>query len=134
MTAVIKTASAVSAFFLLYKFFFFGYHRVFQRRVKRVPAMKARTIKRHVIILDDYEARLIYYVLRQFEKQDYREIDAIGINKEKLQELKECFHDLFKFAPNQGSRLSGGPSPGDSPEKPIGDFRARPGRDVVNGL
>jgi hypothetical protein len=96
--------------------------------------MKARTIKRHVIILDDYEARLIYYVLRQFEKQDYREIDAIGINKEKLQELKECFHGLFKFAPGQGSRLSVGPSPEDSPEKPIGDSHARPGRDGVYGL
>jgi hypothetical protein len=96
--------------------------------------MKARTIKRHVIILDDYEARLIYYVLRQFEKQDYREIDAIGINKEKLRELKECFHDLFKFTPNQESRLSGGPSPGDSTEQDFGDSRARPERGGVYGI
>jgi len=58
--------------------------------------MKAKTVKRHVIVLDDYEARLIYYVLRYFEGQDFREIDAIGINREKLHELKQSFHELFK--------------------------------------
>jgi len=42
-----------------------------------------------------------------------------------LYTVKECFHGLFKFAPGQGSRLSGGPSPEDSPEKPIGDSHAR---------
>jgi hypothetical protein len=58
--------------------------------------MKAKTVKRHVIVLDDYEARLIYYVLRYFEGKDFREIDAIGINREKLHELKQSFHELFK--------------------------------------
>jgi hypothetical protein len=58
--------------------------------------MKAKTVKRHVIVLDDYEARLIYYVLRYFEGQDFREIDAIGINRDKLHELKQSFHELFK--------------------------------------
>ena len=58
--------------------------------------MKAKTVKRHVIVLDDYEARLIYYVLRYFEGQDFREIDAIGVNRDKLHELKLSFHELFK--------------------------------------
>jgi hypothetical protein len=62
--------------------------------------MKAKTVKRHVIVLDDYEARLIYYVLRHFEGKDFREIDAIGINRDKLHELKESFHELFKERPS----------------------------------
>jgi hypothetical protein len=76
--------------------------------------MKAKTVKRHVIVLDDYEARLIYYVLRHFEGQDFREIDAIGINREKLHELKQSFHELFKErSANQGAGLSGEPARGE---------------------
>ncbi len=68
--------------------------------------MKAKTVKRHVIVLDDYEARLIYYVLRHFEGKDFREIDAIGINRDKLHELKQSFHELFKERPsNHGGEL-----------------------------
>jgi hypothetical protein len=35
-------------------------------------------------------------VLRYFEGQDFREIDAIGVNRDKLHELKLSFHELFK--------------------------------------
>jgi len=68
--------------------------------------MKAKTIKRHVVILDEYEARLIYYVLRHLEKRDFDGIDAVGIDKNRLRELKECFQELLSESPHSRSTPS----------------------------
>ena len=54
--------------------------------------MKAKTIKRHIIELNDIEAKLIYRSLMHFENQNnFKNNDSII----KLKELKECFYELL---------------------------------------
>jgi len=55
--------------------------------------MKTKTIKRHMIILDDSEVKLIYHALSLLESQKA----TIGSNaKEQLETLKKGFYDLIK--------------------------------------
>jgi hypothetical protein len=57
--------------------------------------MKAKTIKRHIIELNDIEAKLIYRALMHFENQNnFRNND----NVMKVKELKECFYELVNPA------------------------------------
>ena len=54
--------------------------------------MKAKTIKRHIIELNDIEAKLIYRSLMHFENQNnFKNNDSVI----KLKELKECFYKLL---------------------------------------
>ncbi|HEB29382.1 MAG TPA: hypothetical protein ENI15_00690 [Spirochaetes bacterium] len=57
--------------------------------------MKAKTIKRHIIELNDIEAKLIYRALMHLENQNnIKNYDNIM----KVKELKECFYDLVNPA------------------------------------
>ncbi len=57
--------------------------------------MKAKTIKRHIIELNDNEAKLIYRALMHLENQN--NIKNYN-NIMKVKELKECFYDLVNPA------------------------------------
>jgi len=55
--------------------------------------MKAKTIKRHVVVLDDIEVKMIYHALMLLETQKA----AVGSeSKQQLETLKKCFYDLIK--------------------------------------
>ena len=55
--------------------------------------MKTRTIKRHIVILDDSEIKMIYHALMLLESQKA----AVGSEaKEQLATLKKGFYDLIK--------------------------------------
>jgi hypothetical protein len=55
--------------------------------------MKAKTIKRHVVVLDDSEVKMIYHALMLLETQKA----AVGSeSKEQLETLKKSFYDLIK--------------------------------------
>ena len=55
--------------------------------------MKVKTIKRHIIVLDDDEVKILYRALAQLEKQKHN----IGNgNNKKLDKLKESFYKLVK--------------------------------------
>jgi len=58
--------------------------------------MKSKTITRHIIMLTDNEARLIYQSLRNLSRQDYPELDIIGIDKDLVEKLKTSFYNLIK--------------------------------------
>lgn len=58
--------------------------------------MKSKTITRHIIMLTDNEARLIYQALRNLSRQDYPELDIIGVDKHLVEELKASFYNLIK--------------------------------------
>lgn len=58
--------------------------------------MKSKTIVRHILELEDNEVRLIYHALRNFEKKDYLKLDMVGINTDKVEELKRSFYELIK--------------------------------------
>ena len=57
--------------------------------------MKAKTIKRYIIELNDIEAKLIYHALMQFENQNNMKNHG---NINKIKELKECFYELLNPA------------------------------------
>jgi hypothetical protein len=58
--------------------------------------MKAKTVTRHIVVLSDYEARLIYHVLRFIEKRyNFEQLDLIGATQEQLIELKESFENII---------------------------------------
>jgi hypothetical protein len=55
--------------------------------------MKTRTIKRHVVILDDSEVKMIYHALMLLESQKA----AVGSEaREQLTTLKKGFYELVK--------------------------------------
>ncbi|KPJ89412.1 MAG: hypothetical protein AMS17_02035 [Spirochaetes bacterium DG_61] len=55
--------------------------------------MKKRTIKRHVVILDDSEVKMIYHALVLLESQKA----TVGSEaKEQLETLKKGFYELIK--------------------------------------
>lgn len=58
--------------------------------------MKTKTITTHVVMLNNNEARLIYYALRYYEAQEDA-LDAVGVNKEKLRKLKDSFYKLVRI-------------------------------------
>lgn len=55
--------------------------------------MKVKTIKRHLIIISNTEAKMIYRALMLYEKQN--DFTRYG-SREKATEMKECFYDLVK--------------------------------------
>jgi len=59
--------------------------------------MKSKTITRHIVMLSDNEARLIYQALRNLSKQDYPQLDIIGVDKELIEKLKTGFYELIKI-------------------------------------
>jgi hypothetical protein len=57
--------------------------------------MKAKTIKRHIVELNDSEARLIYHALMYFENQNNIKNHE---NVNKIKELRESFYQVLNPA------------------------------------
>ena len=57
--------------------------------------MKARTIKRHIVELNDNEVKLIYHALMYFENQNNIKNHE---NVNKIKELRECFYEVINPA------------------------------------
>jgi hypothetical protein len=53
--------------------------------------MKSKTIKRHIIVLEDAEVKIIYRALQRLENQN-----SLPANGQKLEELREEFYKLIK--------------------------------------
>jgi hypothetical protein len=53
--------------------------------------MKSKTIKRHIIVLEDREVKIIYRALQRLENEN-----SLPANGKKLEELREEFYKLIK--------------------------------------
>ena len=55
--------------------------------------MKVKTIKRHIIVLDDTEVKILYRALAQLEQQKSSFLNG---NEEKVGKLKDNFYKIVK--------------------------------------
>ncbi|RKY00742.1 MAG: hypothetical protein DRP54_04970 [Spirochaetes bacterium] len=59
--------------------------------------MKAKTITKHVVVLSDNEARLIYLALRHISKEDPESSEVIGLDRKMLEKLVGEFYELLRI-------------------------------------
>jgi len=59
--------------------------------------MKAKTITKHVVVLSDNEARLIYLALRHISKEDPESSEVIGLDRKMLEKLVREFYELLRI-------------------------------------